>query len=76
MEQKFLENFKEILEVEDRDLSLEDNFRDYPEWDSLANLSAIAMIDDEFGVVIDNNEFKKINTLGELLAAIKSRMNS
>jgi len=73
MEQKFLKNFKEILEVEDRDLSLEDNFREYPEWDSLANLSVIAMIDDEFGVVIDNNEFKKINTLGELFEAINLR---
>ena len=76
METKFLESFKEILEVEDRELALEDNFRDYPEWDSLANLSVIAMIDDDYGVVIDNNEFKKMNTLGELLEGIKSRMAS
>lgn len=73
MEQKFLELFKDVLEIEDRELSAEDRFRDYNEWDSLANLSVIAMIDEEYGVVIDNNEFRKINTLVELMNEIKKR---
>lgn len=73
MEQKFLELFKDVLEIEDRELSAEDRFRDYNEWDSLANLSVIAMIDEEYGVVIDNNEFRKINTLAELMNEIKKR---
>lgn len=73
MESKFLESIKELLEIEDRSLSLEDNFREYPEWDSLANLSMIALIDEEFGVVIENAEFKKIQTLGELFDEIQKR---
>ncbi|MFD2201837.1 acyl carrier protein [Shivajiella indica] len=75
MENKFLEELKEILEIEDRDLSVNDKFREYPEWDSLANLSVIAMIDEEFGVVIENSEFRKIQTLGELIEEIKKRIN-
>lgn len=71
MEQKFLALVKEVLEIEDRDLQLSDNFRDFEEWDSLANLSLIAMLDDEFGVVIDNQKFKQMNTLQEVLDAIK-----
>lgn len=63
MEQKFLESFAEAMEIEDRMLAMGDNFRDYEEWDSLANLSVIAMIDEEFEVVIEANEFAKMSTL-------------
>ena len=44
MEQKFLDLFKETLEIEDREISLNDSFRDFDEWDSLALLSVIAMM--------------------------------
>jgi len=71
MEAKFLELVKEVLEIEDRDLQLSDNFRDFEEWDSLANLSLVAMLDDEFGVVIDNQKFKQMNTLQEVFEEIK-----
>lgn len=73
MKEQFLENFKETLEIEDRDLSLSDNFREYEEWDSLANLSVIAMLDDEYDVVIDAEEFKEIKTLEELWKVIESK---
>ena len=55
MEKKFIELFKEVLEIEDKEISLNDNFRDYDEWDSLTFLSLIAMIDDEFGIVIETD---------------------
>jgi acyl carrier protein len=59
MEQKFLASVKEVLEIEDRDLKLSDNFKEFKEWDSLANLTMVAMLDDEFGVVIDSQRLKK-----------------
>lgn len=74
MEDKFIELFKEILEMEDATLNLDDNFRDYDNWDSLANLSVIAMLDEEFGVLIENKDFKNINTVGELISEVKNRM--
>ncbi|MGA9211160.1 acyl carrier protein [Kaistella sp.] len=72
MEAKFLELVKETLEIEDRDIQLSDQFKGYPEWDSLANLTMVAMLDDEFNVVIDNQKFKNMNTLQELLDEVKS----
>lgn len=66
MENKFLELVKEVLEIEDREVQLSDKFKDYDEWDSLANLSMVAMLDDEFGVVIDNQKFKNMTTLQEV----------
>jgi len=74
MESKFIADLKEILEIEDREIKLEDNFRDYPEWDSLANLSVMAMIDEEYGVVIENAAFKKIETIAELISEIEKRI--
>lgn len=73
MEKEFLEKFKEVLEIEDRDLSLSDKFREYEEWDSLAFLSVIAMIDEEYDVLIDGKDFKELQTLGDILNAIKER---
>ena len=76
MKDQFFEKLREILEAEDKEIALEDKFRDYDEWDSLANRSLIATIDDEYGVVIPNDEYKKIETVGELIQAIQAKMAS
>lgn len=70
MEQQFINAFKEALEIED-DIQLSDNFRDYDEWDSLARLSLIAMLDEEFGVQIEDEEFEQLKTVGDLIGAVK-----
>ncbi|MEQ9100881.1 MAG: acyl carrier protein [Imperialibacter sp.] len=74
MEEKFIKAFKEALELEDRTIDLTDTFRDYEEWDSLGHLSLIAILDEEFGVVIEQAEFNKLNTVGELMVEVKKRM--
>lgn len=73
MEQKFLDLLKEILEIEDRELSMTDNFREYPEWDSLAYLSVIAMLDEEYGIQIEGPEFKKLKTVGDLFSVVEKK---
>jgi acyl carrier protein len=71
MEAKFLTMFKEVLEITDRELLLEDNFRDYEEWNSLVFLSLIAMIDEEFDVIIEGRDFKQLKTNAEIIETIK-----
>lgn len=71
MQEQLFELVKEALEIEDRELSLDDNFKDYEEWDSLGQLSVIAALDENFNVVIEGAAFAKINTLGELLAKVQ-----
>ncbi len=73
MQQKFLELFKEALEIEGRDILLSDVFRDYKEWGSLAQLSLIAMLDEQFDVVIETADFKKLLTVGDLLNEVVKR---
>jgi len=75
MEEKFIEQLKEILEISDREIFLDDKFREYKEWDSLAYLSVIAMIDEEFDIVIETPEFKKLLTVGDLINEVIRRTN-
>lgn len=75
MEKEFIEKFKEVLEIEDRNLNLSDKFREYKEWDSLAFLSVIAMIDEEYDVLIEGKDFKELQTLGDIWNAIKERQD-
>lgn len=71
MEQKFFELLKEAIEIEDHDVNMEDLFREYPEWSSLAYLSIIAMLDEEYDIQIEEAEFKKLRTVGDLYNAIQ-----
>lgn len=72
--QAFLDQMKDVLDIEDRELSLDDEFKSYDEWDSLAYLSTIAMIDDEYGVVISAAEFRTLVTLGDIVKAIEAKL--
>jgi acyl carrier protein len=56
---KFLESLSEVFERDD--VKPDDEFRDYEEWDSMAYLSIIAMIDDNYDIVIPGEEFTKLN---------------
>ena len=74
MEEKFITLFQETLEIEgDNQLTKETVFRDLEQWDSLAFLSVIAMIDEEYDIVIEGNDFKKLITIGDLMEEIKKR---
>ena len=56
---KFIELFAEALERED-EIRMEDEFRNYDEWSSIAYLSVIAMMDEEYNVQIEEADFKKL----------------
>lgn len=73
MQEKFLQLFKETLDIEEKEVSATDHFKTYEEWDSIANLSVIAMIDAEYEVIIENSAFKKIETLQELWNKIQEQ---
>jgi len=74
MENLFIEKFIEAVELEGKEITLDTKFRDLEEWDSLAGLSVIAMIDEEYDVVLEGNEFRALQTIGDLLIAIKVKM--
>lgn len=63
---QFLELIGETLEKELDTISPQDVFRDYDEWDSLAHLSMISIIDETYGLVIPRDEFAKLTTLEQV----------
>lgn len=70
MEKRFIELMEEALERDSGTVLLEDEFRKYEEWDSLAHLSIVAMLDQQFNLVIERTQFDNIKTVGQLLSII------
>lgn len=66
----FIEKFAEAVEIEDSSvLSANTEFRNLDEWSSLAYLSVIALMDEEFDVQIEMADFKKLKTIQEIFDA-------
>jgi acyl carrier protein len=75
MKENFLASFKEALQIEDRDVLETDVFRDYDEWDSLSRLSLIAALDEEYDLQIEDKEFEKLVTVGDLMQVVERKVN-
>lgn len=68
---EFISKFAEAVEIEDASvLSDATEFRNLDEWDSLAYLNIIAMLDEEYEVQIENAEFKKLKTIGDIITYV------
>lgn len=69
--EKFIVLLKEALDREDT-VQLDDNFRDYEEWNSIAYLSTLSMLSEEYNVQLSLEEFKKLNTVKDIYDIIIS----
>lgn len=63
---QFLEKMADILEVEATDLQPDTNFRDLPTWDSLAQLSFLALAQDDYSKNLTSDNLKAANTFEDL----------
>lgn len=70
--QRFIENFAEAIDTDAAKLNENTEFRTLDEWDSLAYLSVIAMLDEEYEIQIEMADFKKLTTLGAIVSYIES----
>ena len=69
----FIEKFIDAVEVEDPStVAANTNFRDLDEWSSLSTLSVIALADEEYGVELNPDMFRKAQTVEDLFNAIQS----
>lgn len=73
MEEKFIDLFKSTLEIDDQDIKLDTKFRELENWDSLSFLSILAMIDEEYDVIIEGNNFRKLVTIEDLISEIRKK---
>ena len=70
----FLNRIAEILEVES--VNECDDLKAYPQWDSLAVLSVIAMLDASYGVNLRAADIQQTGSAGELWKVVQSRKGS
>ena len=68
---EFIEKFAEAVDVDASVLTAETEFRNLDEWDSVAYISVIAMMDEEYDIQIEMVQFKQLNTLGAIAAYIE-----
>lgn len=66
--EELLEKLAEILEVDEVDVNKK--FTDYEEWDSLAGLSLIALLDSDYNMTMKNKEVLAFNSIKEFCEAV------
>ena len=65
--QDFIDNFAgQFDETDPEEFTAETKFKDLEEWSSLMALSIIAMVDDEYDVIIKGNDITGSETIQEL----------
>ena len=65
--EKKLELIAEILDVEKETLTPKTNLSDLEEWDSIALISFMAMMDDEFDKIVKGADVKAQKTIKDLM---------
>lgn len=71
-EQKKISLLEEIMELDEGTLNVDDMLEDYAEWDSIAALSFIALMDEQFHKTISGPEIKAFKTVGDVLKVMES----
>ena len=70
--QDFIQNIVNLFY--DIDTSNFSVFTDYnDEWNSLLVLSVIAMVDEEYGIIITSDDIRQAKTIGDLYSIVKSK---
>lgn len=73
----FIENFVDSIEgLEPASVEPGTVMRNLPQWDSLAVLTTVAMIDAEYEVLITTNELADQQTVEDLFKLVNSKKNA
>jgi len=70
----FLVKLAGILEAES--VKDADDLKAFPQWDSLAVLSVIAMLDSDYGVNLHASDFQQVTTAVDLWNLVQSKKRS
>ena len=72
---EFVAHFAEQFEETEASVfTPETKYHDLEEWSSLIGLSVIAMVDDEYDVMLKGNEIKSAVTIEDLYNIVKEKM--
>ena len=69
--EKKMELLSNLLELEVGEFTPETNLDNLEEWDSLAAISYVVMMDEEFGIVANPTDIKNFKTIQDILDSMK-----
>ena len=67
-EREKLALLEDMLELDEGDLTVDKMLDDIDEYDSMAKLSLIVLMEDEFGVKLSGDVIKNFETVGDIVA--------
>jgi acyl carrier protein len=70
----FLREIEAALELPEGSLKGDEQLADIPEWDSLAVISFIALVDEKLGLAVDGEALANAQTVADLLALVHEKL--
>ncbi len=72
--QDFIQNIVNLFDdIDTSNFSVLTDFKDNDEWNSLLVLSVIAMVDEEYGIIITSDDIRQAKTIEDLYSIVKSK---
>jgi len=75
MTKELIELFAEALEVEPSSLTADTQIADVAEWNSLAWLTIMSMVDENYNVQLSATEIRSFKAVGEIINNIKGKVS-
>jgi len=73
MEEKLKNIFSELFKIDKNTVNPNSSINNIERWSSLMHFKLIAMIEEEFKISFDEEEFLKLTSFGEILKILKEK---
>ena len=71
---EFLAHLDDMLELDPGTLTGDEQLSDIPEWDSLAVISFIALVDEQFEIILEGEKLAEAKSLADLISLLGGRV--
>ena len=75
MEEKLKNIFSELFKIDRNLVNHNSSINNVERWSSLMHFKLIAMIEDEFKISFNEDEFVKLTSFGEIVKVLKEKIN-
>jgi acyl carrier protein len=72
----FLKLLDDALDLPQGTLTGTEQLSDIPEWDSLAVISFIALVDEQFNVILEGEKLAEAKSVADLLALLQGQLEA
>jgi acyl carrier protein len=73
---EFIHELETMLELPEGSLTAEMALADIPEWDSLAVISFIAVVDEHFGAAVEGEKLAAAVTVADLIVLVQPHLDA